>query len=557
MKNKVIVIGLDGATFDIIKPLINEGKLPVIASLLSKGASAELQSTLPPISGPAWTSFLTGMNPGKHGVFHFLTRRSDGNGFLLCSSHDIKTPTIFDYISAEDKTIGSINIPMTYPPPKVNGFIVSGIPVPPQAKDYTYPYELYEDIKMHVGDYTIDYDFSSMNKKVDSILDEIERYRYLAENLMDIEERRLKTGLFLMNKYPCDLFVIVLTLLDRVQHYFWRFMDKRHAGYSDIGAKEFGRVIHNCYEKIDKAIGEIISSSSDNTTFIVMSDHGSGPHYSDFHINKWFIDIGWLQMKSCPRVILNRSNIKRILTKLGFKKLSEKLPPSLNSLSIFIPKVKRENDFIDIVWSKTLAYSAFYGISINLKGREERGIIEPGEEYQKLIEVLKARLYQLIDPRTGEPLIENILEKNEIYSGPFSDQGPDILFLTKDLNCIPSDSYTAHSWYEIRVNHATSGTHRMNGIFIMKGKGIKNTEELQNLKITDIAPTILYLLHAPIPKGMDGRLITEAFTPQFLNENKIKFTDIELGYKKERRSFYSAQEEEMLKESLKGLGYMS
>jgi predicted AlkP superfamily phosphohydrolase/phosphomutase len=450
------------------------------------------------------------------------------------------------------RTAGAINIPMTYPPLKVNGFMVSGIPVPHQAKDYTYPNNLYEDIKKCVGEYTIDFDFSSMNES-----DEIERFRYLAENLIDIEGRRLKTGLFLMNKYPCDFFVIVLTLLDRVQHYFWRFMDKKHAGYSDEGAKQFGRVIYNCYERMDKAIGKIISSSTDNTTFIVISDHGSGPHYSDFHINKWLIDIGWLKIKSCPRIILNRSNIKRILTKLGLKKLSEKLPPYLNSLTIFIPKIKRKNDFTDIVWSKTLAYSAFYGISINLKGREKGGIIDPGEEYQKLIKELKARLYQLINPQSGEPLIENILERNEIYSGPFSDQGPDILFLTKDLNCIPSDSYTAHSWYETRINHATSGTHRMNGIFIMKGKGVKKAVELQNLQITDIAPTILYLLHVPIPRDIDGRVITEAFTPQFLSENIIKFTDIKSGVKKEKRSSYSIHEEEMLKESLKGLGYLS
>jgi predicted AlkP superfamily phosphohydrolase/phosphomutase len=381
----------------------------------------------------------------------------------------------------------------------------------------------------------------------------------LLKNLKEIEDCRLKTALHLMKKYPCDVFVIVLTLLDRVQHYFWRFMDKGHAGYSDEGARRFGRVICDCYGRMDEAIGEIMTSSSGDTTFIVMSDHGAGLHYSDFHVNKWLRDTGWLKMKFCPRPVLNRSSIRRVLVKLGLEQVSRKLPESVNSLPVFVPRIKRERDFNDIKWTKTLAYSALYGISVNLKGRENEGIVEPGEEYHKVLKELKIRLQQLIDPQTGETLVEKVLESNEMYTGPYSMQGPDLLFLTRDLNCIPSDSYSTHSWFETRVNHATSGTHRMDGIFMMKGKEVKKTDGLQNLQITDVVPTMLYLLQMPVPRDMDGRVITEAFTPEYLRENRIRFTDLSSGERstKERRSTYSDKEEEALKESLKGLGYLS
>lgn len=559
MGRKIVVIGLDGATFDIIKPLINKGKLPIIASLISEGVSGELQSTLPPISSAAWTSFLTGMNPGKHGIFHFLIRRPDGHGFSLCNSQDIQTRTIFSNISAKGKNIGAINIPMTYPPEKINGFIVSGIPVPPGARDYTYPHSLLGDINKEIGGYIVDYDFSFMNNHHNVPVDDFRKYEHLLEKLKEIEYQRLKTTLFLMERYPCDAFVVVLTLLDRVQHYFWRFMDKRHAGYTEEGARRFGQVIFDCYKKMDEAIGKIVTSLGKDTTFIIMSDHGAGPHYSDFHVNRWLKDTGWLKMKACPRLVARRSNIQRVLTRLGLESISKKLPASINSLPIFIPKIKRIMDFQDIEWSKTQAYSALYGISVNLKGRETEGIVDPGDEYHKVVEELKARLYQLANPQTGERVVERVLERNEIYAGPYSKHGPDLLFQVKGVSCVPSDSYNATSWFESRVNHAISGTHRMNGIFVMKGEGVKKNTELQNLHIIDVAPTILYLLHIPIPKEMDGRVIAEAFTPEFLGKHDIKFSEDSYSERgtREEGSPYSTEEEHALKESLKGLGYLS
>ena len=559
MGRKLVVIGLDGATFDIIKPLINEGKLPVIASLISEGVSGELQSTLPPISSAAWTSFLTGMNPGKHGIFHFLVRRPNGYGFLLCNSQDIRAQTIFSSISAEGKTIGAINIPITYPPEEINGFIVSGIPVPPSARDYTYPSSVLGDINKEIGDYTVDYDFSSMNNHHNVSVDDLEKYEQLLESLKEIEDRRLKTALHLMKSHPSDAFMVVLTLIDRVQHYFWRFMDKRHAGYTEEGARRFGRVILDCYEKMDEALGVIVESSGKDTTFIIMSDHGAGPHYSNFYVNKWLADMGWLRMKACPRLVVGRSNIQRVLTRLGLGRISKKLPASLNSFPVLFPKIKRVRDFEDIKWSKTRAYSALYGISVNLKGREDRGVVEPGDEYNKIVEELKALLCQLVDPQTGETLVEEVFEGNQIYAGPYSKQGPDLLFQMKGISCVPSDHYNAASWFETRVNHAISGTHRMNGIFVMKGEGIIKTCELRNLQITDVAPTMLYLLQVPIPKDMDGRVMVQAFTPEFLKQNDIRFSEDLPGEKPpmEGSTPYSAEEEHALKEFLKGLGYLN
>lgn len=555
MERKIVVIGLDGATFDIINPLINQGRLPVIASLISEGASGNLESTLPPISAPAWTSFFTGMNPGKHGIFHFIIRKPDGNGFLLCNSRDIQSQTIFSNISATGKTIGTINIPMTYPPEEINGFMVSGIPVPPESRDYIYPHDLLKEI----DNYVVDDDFSSMNNRHESVKEELDHYAHLLERLIKIEDLRVKTALHLMEKHPSDVFIVVLTLIDRVQHYFWKFMDKGHAGYTEEGAERFGRVILDCYEKMDKALGEIIASSGKDTTFIIMSDHGAGPHYSDFHVNKWLMDTGYLKMKPCPRPIISKSNISRIMTRLGLGNISKILPARINFFPVPVPKIKKIRDAEDIKWHETRAYSALYGISVNLKGRESQGIVEPGDEYDNIIKELKENLYQLADPKTKEKIVDKIAAGNEIYAGHYSKQGPDLLFQVKGMSCLPSDRHDADSWFENIQNHVISGTHRMNGIFIMKGDGVIKNTLIQNLQIIDIAPTLLYLLNLPVPADMDGKVMADAFFQEFLKLNKIQISDdlSDKNRRKKENTSYSPEEESALRETLKKLGYLS
>src|SRR5918911_5639420 len=137
--DKVICIGLDGATFDVIDPLVRRGRLPTLSGLLSAGTRAELRSTVPALSAPAWVSFMTGMNPGRHGVFHFRTMTRGALGSDLVGSWMYRGRKIFDEASRGGLRVSAFRVPMTYPPWPVNGVMVSGFPTPDPQTNFTYP----------------------------------------------------------------------------------------------------------------------------------------------------------------------------------------------------------------------------------------------------------------------------------------------------------------------------------------------------------------------------------------------------------------------------------
>ncbi len=139
MSPKILVIGLDSATFDVIQPLINQSKLPNLQKLMANGIWGELQSTYPPITPAAWTTFMTGKNPGKHGIFHFVKRKPNSYDVRFCTAKDIHEQTLLDLFAQHGWKVGSVNMPMTYPPLETNGYVVAGVPVPPTGAHAPHP----------------------------------------------------------------------------------------------------------------------------------------------------------------------------------------------------------------------------------------------------------------------------------------------------------------------------------------------------------------------------------------------------------------------------------
>ena len=132
MKNvrKVICIGLDGATFDLIRPWLSKGKLPNIGRIIKDGVWGELESVIPPVSAPAWTSFMTGKNPGKHGIFGFKKEKQGTYEELFVNRKLIKSETLWKCLSDVGKKVIVINVPLTYPPEEINGYLMSGMDTP-------------------------------------------------------------------------------------------------------------------------------------------------------------------------------------------------------------------------------------------------------------------------------------------------------------------------------------------------------------------------------------------------------------------------------------------
>ncbi|MFZ5907797.1 MAG: alkaline phosphatase family protein [Nitrospirota bacterium] len=555
--NRLLIIGIDGGTFAIIKPMVERGELPNIGSLMKKGVSEDLRSTIPPITAPAWLSFMTGKNPGKHGIFHFTGKTHATYRGKIQSASDLKTKTIWTILSKYGKHMTLVNVPLTYPPSRINGIMISGIGTPPESRNFTYPHGIYQELLQEVGDYRIDYTddrifLSSQNLGA--------RLDALIKNLNDMTEKRTRAALYLLERDRWDIFMLVYVITDRLQHLCWKFMDNTHPDYDPELGRLFGEAVFAGYRKVDEAVGRIIRKLDENVTVLIMSDHGFGPLQKCFFVNRWLRKIGYLKLKrTLPwRLSATPASVRRVLTKLGMGVVTRALPASV--LEYNIPRVKiLQKTWDELVdWTRTQAYAAdSLGISINLKDREPEGIVSPGKSADELLGVLEEELCSLRDPESGQRVVDRVDRRENLYQGPYVDEAPDLLFEMQGLSCLPYPySFSGRNLFGAPPNR-WSGTHRFNGILIMKGPEIRDSVRLQDPQITDLAPTILYLFNQKIPEDMDGRVLTEAFQRKILDDYPVVFDGSGEDEGQGPDAGLSERDEDEVRKHLKDLGYLS
>jgi len=547
---RVWVIGLDGATFDLITPWVEAGHLPTFARLMREGTWGEMRSTIPPITGPAWSSFMTGTNPGKHGVFDWTYRRPGSYDFPPVTGENIRQTPLWEIAGQAGKRVLVLNVPMTFPPETVNGMLVSGM----QATElFTYPKELAVKIKQLIPDYVVypDPGQAYSDQGIQTFLEKV--------------DRSITTGLQLWHTATSweswDFAMILFNATDVVQHAMWKFMSPEHPQYNAAKAKKWGDSILNVYKRFDAALAEIMNKMDDHTVLWVMSDHGFGPFHTFIHVNTWLMREGLLVVRSN---LFTR--LKSLLFRLGFSPM-----PVYNFLmSIGLGKLKREVvrgkskklrliflSFDDVDWGKTIAYSLgnIGQIRINLKGREPLGCVEPGADYERVAADIIDRLSKLRDPKSGEPVIEKIYRRSEVYAGDAAEDGPDILFLPRRLEYFGFGEYEFGDHRVIvPVARGISGTHRMNGIGLSWGKPVRPTQ-LHNARLEDLTPTILHLMCLPIPAHIDGRPLLEALRAEA--DLPPPRQSAALSSRTRSVSGLSEEDEQTVRKRLKDLGYVA
>ncbi|MDP6048478.1 MAG: alkaline phosphatase family protein [Candidatus Bathyarchaeota archaeon] len=499
MANRCVVIGIDGATFDIIRPLISEGRLPHISKLIAGGVHGVLQSTIPPSSIPAWPSFLTGMNPGKHGVYDFLKKVPGKYIGALSTSKDLKSPTVYDILGKGGKTSVVINVTGTYPPKVVRGCLISGL-LTPQGVNYVYPEILKEEL-------------DEMGYKVYTDIGGYVRSEKIYQELLDLEIKRKEIALSLMNIFNWEFFMLTIVGSDTIQHKLWGDKDK----------------IDDYYYEVDKIVGEVLDKVEDDPNIIIMSDHGFGSSENTFYINKWLEEIGLLSTETTDyesttsykirNLRKKESGISETFSKFGMTKRSLrfiKRMPGYNLIKKWMPSLvtkmysKIPTDTVAIDWENTKAAVAsnwLRNIMINMRGREPLGIVEPWE-YEILREEIISKLQKLKNPETNEEIIEKVYKREELYSGPYVDDAPDIVLSLKGKYKV-SNSLTAEKVFGVNSGNDIKGSHRMDGIFIASGPDIVKGKKIDGANILDVMPTILKLLSVEIPGDLDGRVLSE------------------------------------------------
>jgi predicted AlkP superfamily phosphohydrolase/phosphomutase len=536
-RHRVLVIGLDGATFDVLTPLLEAGFMPTLQGLMTEGVSGPLASVLPSNSAAAWSSFATGKLPSRHGIFEFR-HRPDGslNPTGIVNSTLLREETMWQMIGRHGLRSGVIGMPMTYPPYPLKGFMVTGLLTPKNATTFTYPGELSDRLReMHNGEYMFDVEWMEYQGREEQLIADL-------DNLTNLN---LETTLNLAGNGDWDFLVTVFVSPDRLQHCFWPYIDPGFPKYDPVEAETLYPLAQQHFAHLDSCIGQLVSGLVDDRTMVlVMSDHGFRGVYQQMVLDDWLAEQGLLRYRTARRNLLQ--NLKRIA-----QPIYHRFASALNG-------VRRLGGLYQtgvIDWTRTKAYCPLdqqQAISINLKGRQPQGIVSPGAEYEQLMSELENLMQEARHPETGHPLFNEVIRGKEYY-------GDSTKASTPDLVVLPGNYLRVAAPRQRRMYDSTgwaTGDHAVSGILIARGNGVRQNRTVNDARLVDLAPTILYTLDVPIPDNMDGRLLRHIFEPNYLESRPPATEGSRVGQRSPLDAQLCEKDEQELTERLRGLGYL-
>jgi predicted AlkP superfamily phosphohydrolase/phosphomutase len=470
---KAIVVGLDGVTWKSLQPWIDSGELPNIKKLVEEGSSGVLKSVVPPLTCPAWKCYSTGKNAGKFGVFA-RTELDFGKGEIrVADSSFYKSKEIWDLVGEAGMKSAVIDMPTTYPPRKINGFMISSIE-PPRYDNYTYPRELQKDLEEKFG-YKPDIEGTLYEESED-----------LEKEYAGLIESRFEIAKHFLGKIDFIHMTIVFT--DYLQHFFWR---------QDFSLKVFKR--------IDRCIGELVEAAGEDCFFVLMSDHGFWEMRARFFANTWLQSIGLQKTREAVSnallgIGINKDRLVKALKVLRADGLVRKAVPKKVASQVKsghgLVSGMDKAELFDWENSKVICHSndLFY---INAQG----------EEREKIKKELKEKLVGLESPQ-GEKIIDRVFERDEIYFGDYVGKAPDLVVQAKPW-CEVNSALGAKQWFE--GESSWKGIHQGEGVFVIKGMRVKKGFKAGKKSLLDLAPTVLKALNVKIPNDLDGKAMEDIF----------------------------------------------
>jgi ATP sulfurylase len=457
-RRKVVVIGLDCATPQLIFDQWRDD-LPNLRKLMEGGTYGELESTVPPITVPAWMSMMTGKDPGRLGFYGFRNRADYSyERMRIANSKAVVEDTVWDILSRAGKSVILVGVPQTYPIKPTNGYIITSFLTPSTQSQYTYPPDLKEEVRALVGEYMLDVDnFRTEDKD------------YLLRQIYEMTEKRFAVVKYLLREKEWDFFMLVEMGVDRIHHAFWKFLDPEHPKHEPGSPHQ--NAIKHYYEYLDREVGEILDMLDEDTVVLVVSDHGAKHMEGGICINEWLRREGYLTLKEEPQGI--------------------------------VPLEK-----VEIDWDRTMAWGAggYYGrLFLNVRGREPQGII-PAEEYEIVRDEIVDRLSQITDESGVN--IGTVAHKPQDVYGTCRNIPPDLMVYFGNLSWRSVGS-VGHRDIRTRENDIgpDDANHAEQGIFIMYDPHRQGRGKVEGPHLMDVASTLLDLFGLPVPGDMQGEVI--------------------------------------------------
>jgi predicted AlkP superfamily phosphohydrolase/phosphomutase len=479
--SRVILIAWDGADWRILDPLLEQGALPNLQALLDRGQRDVLRSTIPTHSWSAWPSFLTGVDPVDHGVYDILETVPGTHKQYPVTYKSIKARTFMDDLTAANKNMLLLDVPLTFPAPQpFSGNLIAG-GVLPKNRPYTAPRDLPETLGQAGLEWPINgMSWTTYHNKPDPYLDEA----------FDVTKKRIAVSNWLMDNTPWDLMATVWVSIDRTQHCLSNYIAPDHPEYMENKDTRLGRKTADIFRQADEAIGSFVSRARPDDIILFISDHGFQSCTRTINMDRLLKEFGYLEFSASNALFgpmqwgPMRKIARKVYDTLGLHgKVS--LPQSVN-------------------WAKTRAYTTIRstgeGVSVNLAGREVDGTVDPAD-YEKVRNDLMDRLGNFVDPKTGRKPVKEIHKREEIFKGRFAETAPDILM-------VPSEGYSlTHAKSAYEDADWVSGDHRIEGTIVAVGPNVKPFE--QPPALIDMAPTLVAALDAPTAVKPTGRVLHE------------------------------------------------
>jgi predicted AlkP superfamily phosphohydrolase/phosphomutase len=536
---KVLLLGLDGATFSVLDPAFEAGHMANLRSLLGGGASGTLTSTIPPYTPPGWTSIFTGVNPGRHGIFGFTlgnAQRRDG----LVRLDRVKVPGLWNALNAQGVATGLFNIPMTYPPPAVDGFAVSGMLTPEGGggtpHNFTHPGGLARRLADAVGSYEIDIEVDYDEDWKSTAITE-----RLSRNLA-LKRQGLRT---LLEQYDVPVLFAVLEAPDRLMHVHYKYIDPACDHFDSPEAVPIRARTWAFFDEMDGVIADLLAWAGSDGFVLTMSDHGFGPKDKVVNINLLLKTWGLLGVSgagaigSLPSLRRAARRAKRMVPKRAWRRAKGAAHSAID-------------------WASTKAFSApnpQQGIYINLEGREPHGIV-PAGDYESVRNEIASRLEDMVDPSDGRSVVDRVFRREEVMTGPEAHWAPDLFPVCRGYSYELSDGlFSTAPITDYR--RLPRGFHQLDGIFGIAGPGVEARSGL-SAHVYDVAPTALYLAGCKVPAGLDGEVLARALPERMLRDRPLEHADLDLALAGAgaTASPYSREEEAEIEESLRNLGYL-
>lgn len=483
----VIVLGLDGATWDLLDPLVDEGRLPNVERLRREGRAGVLESTVPPITPPAWLSMATGQNPGKTGVFYFLNRTAaDDLAFEPMGTDDFRGRSFWDVMDARGRSAGVFNVPMFGPPYDLDGFVVAGFGAETEGA-LTSPPSLTGELEEATGGYEVEVPYA--DPKYAGRPERLERDLH---RLLDTQERAIE---YLLEEKRPDLFFGVVSVTDWAQHYFWRFRDPGHVLYEP----GYEGALADLFARVDDVVGTVADVADRNdATLLLVSDHGFGPVNGTFYANAWLEREGFLHRERRSALGRLRSSYFPRLRRAVAPVVSR--VPALNDLATRVGRSVRTLPAEDLDAERSVAFAGRQGLTGGLVYS-----LSDGADLEAVVSALRRAC-------ADRGLEVDVHRSAELYHGPKAALAPDVVFAVEGYEFAVDPRYPPGE--EVFVDRppepARGGGHRREGMYVVAGPRVEPGEG-ERRSLLDVAPTLLALLSLPVPAEVDGEPMHAAF----------------------------------------------